>query len=99
VARHQDDQLDPLAEEKRVGAYQDRANALLLDGRERAARSRESCQWCCRPNSTSSSISKPRNRWALTFRVLCAQIDQRFRCEKITVAHSITSSARASNQV
>jgi hypothetical protein len=39
VARHQDDQLDPLAEEKRVGAYQDRANPLLLDGRERAARS------------------------------------------------------------
>jgi hypothetical protein len=35
VARHQDDQLDPLAEEKRVGAYQDRANPPLLDGRER----------------------------------------------------------------
>jgi hypothetical protein len=35
VARHQDYQLDALAEEKRVVAHQDRADPLLLDGRER----------------------------------------------------------------
>jgi hypothetical protein len=35
MARHQYDQLDALAEEKRVGAYEECANALLLNGRER----------------------------------------------------------------
>src|SRR5262249_2346153 len=34
VAGRQDDQLDPLSEEKGVGAYEQRTDPLLLNGRE-----------------------------------------------------------------
>src|SRR5262249_58874395 len=34
VAGHQDNQLDPLSEEKGVGAYEQRTDPLLFNGRE-----------------------------------------------------------------
>src|SRR5215470_18092880 len=48
------------------------------------------------PEEQRSSVSNNRAGWADLVERLRGQIDQRSRCDKMTVAHSITSSARAS---